>query len=80
MTELACKTCNGDGEVECPKCKGAGTLPAECRECKGGGKIPDAAGKMVECDICNGRGIVDNQCEECYGGGKVACDVCGGTG
>ncbi len=76
---LVCATCKGEGEVDCPKCRGTGLIPTNCDECKGKGKLTTETG-TIECDICDGRGIVDIKCNECFGGGKIACEACGGTG
>lgn len=76
---LICKACNGDGEVNCTKCKGIGLVPVNCIECKGKGKV-DSGTSMVECDICNGTGKVDEKCNECFGGGLIMCEACDGTG
>jgi len=76
---LACSTCNGKGEVNCGKCKGAGSLPTKCDECKGTGKLTTEKG-VIECDICNGTGIVQTKCPDCFGGGRVVCETCGGVG
>jgi DnaJ-class molecular chaperone len=78
---LKCETCGGEGEVDCPKCKGTGLLPSKCDECKGTGRLPAPSGSgSVECDVCNGRGVVESKCDECFGGGKLVCEACGGTG
>lgn len=53
-----CKTCNGKGSVECPKCKGTGrigehrimTSSSECSHCSGSG--------VKKCGACNGKGHV----------------------
>jgi len=76
---LDCKSCNGDGEVKCAKCKGTGKVPVNCIECKGKGKFDSDKG-LVECDICNGTGKVDEKCNDCFGGGLIMCEACEGTG
>ncbi len=72
---LICNACNGDGEVDCGKCQGTGSVPVKCDECKGTGKV-DA----IDCDLCNGTGKVDGKCTECFGGGAIMCEACDGTG
>lgn len=72
---MICKACNGDGEVSCGKCQGAGTVLVDCDECKGKGKVDS-----IDCDLCNGTGKVDGKCKECFGGGFIMCEACDGTG
>jgi len=51
-----CKTCNGTGGDQCPKCKGRGEISSgfldmsssKCPHCNGSGK--------VKCGVCNGKG------------------------
>jgi DnaJ-class molecular chaperone len=50
-----CKTCKGEGSVECPVCKGKGYKPGglvtsrtECSHCSGSG--------VKKCGACNGTG------------------------
>ena len=76
---LICNACNGDGEVNCAKCTGSGSVQINCFECKGQGKI-ESGKSMIECDVCNGTGKVDDKCKECFGGGLVMCEACDGTG
>jgi len=78
---LKCASCGGEGEVDCPKCKGTGLVPSKCDECNGTGKLQAPSGKgTVECDVCDGRGIIETKCKDCFGGGKLVCETCGGTG
>jgi co-chaperonin GroES (HSP10) len=52
-----CRTCNGDGKIECPACRGAGSRPrkrgdeiveVKCSDCEGA--------KRITCPECNGKG------------------------
>lgn len=51
-----CKTCNGNGSVKCPTCKGHGRIvpafgsPYTCKNCDGSG--------VVKCGVCKGKGSV----------------------
>ncbi len=51
-----CKECNGDGSVNCPKCKGKGRYKPvigdykECEHCEGSGK--------KKCGVCKGKGTI----------------------
>ena len=49
-----CRTCNGSGEITCPRCGGYGTFSSgeTCYYCQGN--------KTVECPSCNGTGSVED--------------------
>lgn len=74
-----CETCggnqflgwNGDGQIQCEKCRGDGTLTIVCEGCRGyGGKT---------CVVCGGDGKADITCTVCEGY-KFLCATCNGYG
>jgi hypothetical protein len=72
--EKTCEACDGDGEIDCPKCD-RGHM--ECETCNGHGEL--------ECPECDGDGrqMVDGEledCEECNGNQEISCPDCGGDG
>ncbi|WP_154657991.1 hypothetical protein [Fictibacillus gelatini] len=50
---MDCFTCQGNGELECPKCNGTGHHQREgcCQNCEGQG--------CLSCSRCNGNGRID---------------------
>ena len=74
-----CRTCDGDGEMNCPDCRGSGR--ELCRKCEGDGEMKcrkcDGDGS-TRCSICNGDSEVN--CGECDGKGYENCEVCNGVG
>lgn len=63
-----CLKCNGDGEIECPVCRG--TTKLNCKKCEGSGDI--------KCMDCMGNG--SNDCSNCRGSGEIECKTCHGEG
>lgn len=67
---LACRTCNGSGQVRrksCRRCGGAGQWIAPevtCKRCGGTG------GFSAQCKRCDGEGCITHTCRKCNGSGK----------
>lgn len=53
-----CTRCNGNGQIPCPGCGGAGKKEL----------LKEGFSKIVSCAGCSGRGIVT--CGSCGGAGK----------
>jgi len=66
-----CLRCKGDGSVECPLCKGLGSISKDCPHCVEG---------QLECQVCHGSGM--RRCPTCdgHGGFSKTCANCGGSG
>lgn len=71
---VECDNCNGDGELTCRKCGGAGRYQPTCNACGGAGSST--------CRRCSGSGQwkYGGQCNACGGSGKHECGVCHGEG
>ena len=82
MDHYICPDCRGTGKVrwgrvrvECPRCDGAGHVPAiDCPHCGGNGK--------AECECTQGMGVqtAEPDCLACNGSGMRPCLKCRGTG
>jgi len=82
-----CKTCNGNGTVDCPRCEEGeiGCKWCECGSCAGVGRDPDK-----QCRGCEGKGtqgwnqglIFRRKCRDCKGTGRndYKCSSCRGRG
>jgi len=80
LVGFECTSCEADGKMECPECKGLGTfvlpLMVECG-CRGGDwhcLICGGSGGYLsfttgECPICEGEG--GKTCPYCYGKGRI---------
>ena len=77
--QIECKSCGGDGKVECLDCQGIGAVVGEpvWVECA-------CKGKNTGCILCGGRGgyyhIPIKVCETCEGRGAKTCTWCDGSG
>jgi DnaJ-class molecular chaperone len=63
-----CKSCKGDGYIQCPKCRGKGQT-SKISFLKGLNPNEMNAVVVKECDLCSGSGR--KKCGVCDGSGKT---------
>lgn len=87
---LTCTECDDDGNINCYKCMGTGTIgkgshKIKCSSCDGKKKVMCMScfgSTIARCKTCNGVG--NYKCKKCDGHGwikqKVKCAKCDGKG
>ena len=70
MTDMKCRSCDGDGYVECPKCGGSGEIRGS----------NDFIGGLTGGLFTNVDPDDVKECSLCGGSGRKECGACNGTG
>jgi hypothetical protein len=71
--DLPCESCQGTGIVACKTCDGSGELDGCCPTCSGSGEgMTDGS----TCSTCHGSGGDLEVCDDCHGHGEAPCMDC----